>query len=59
MMNPEPNAWHSLLPAFDQGDLHIRPLTSSYDLAREAYQKRTGPNSAMKKLITLSGILYG
>ena len=37
-LNPELDAWHSLLPAFDQGDLHIRPLTSTHDLAREAYQ---------------------
>ena len=37
-LNPEPNAWHSLLPAFDQGDLRVRPLTTTYDLAREAYQ---------------------
>jgi len=37
-LNPEPNAWHSLLPAFEQGDFCIRPLISSHDLAREAYQ---------------------
>jgi len=37
-LNPEPSAWHSLLPAFDQGGLRVRPLTSTYDLAREAYQ---------------------
>lgn len=37
-LNPELDAWHSLVPAFEDDDLHIRPLTSTYDLAREAFQ---------------------
>jgi len=37
-LNPAPRAWHSLLPAFEQGGLRVRPLTSTYDLAQEAYQ---------------------
>lgn len=37
-LNPAANAWHSALPAFDQGEFHVQPLTSSYDLAQEGYR---------------------
>lgn len=37
-LNPAANAWQSALPAFDEGDFHIQPLTSSYELAREGYR---------------------
>jgi uncharacterized protein YifE (UPF0438 family) len=38
MLNPARNAWHSLLPGFEQDGLRIRPLTSSYELAHEGYR---------------------
>ena len=37
-LNPAANTWHSALPAFDHGGFHVRPLTSSYDLAQEGYR---------------------
>lgn len=37
-LNPDRNTWKSILPAFDQGDLRISPLTSPYDLALEGYR---------------------
>lgn len=37
-LNPAANTWHSALPAFDRGKFHVQPLTSSYDLAQEAYR---------------------
>jgi len=37
-LNPAANTWHSALPAFDQGEFHVQPLTSSYDLAQEGYR---------------------
>jgi len=39
-LNPEQNTWKSMLPAFDQGDYRVQPLTSSYDLAQEGYRMR-------------------
>jgi len=37
-LNPAANTWHSALSAFDQGEFHVQPLTSSYDLAQEGYR---------------------
>ena len=37
-LNPAANTWHSALPAFEQGEFHVQPLTSSYDLAQEGYR---------------------
>lgn len=37
-LNPSTNSWRSALPGFDEGEYHIQPLTSSYDLAREGYR---------------------
>ena len=37
-LNPAANTWHSALQAFDHGGFHVRPLTSSYDLAQEGYR---------------------
>jgi uncharacterized protein YifE (UPF0438 family) len=37
-LNPAANTWHSALPAFDHGEFHVQPLTSSYDLAQEGYR---------------------
>ena len=39
-LNPDRHTWKSILPAFEQGDLRISPLTSSYDLAQEGYRMR-------------------
>lgn len=39
-LNPDRNTWKSILPAFDQGGFRVMPLTSSYDLAQEAYRMR-------------------
>ncbi len=37
-LNPAANTWHSVLPAFEEGEFHVQPLTSSYDLAQEGYR---------------------
>lgn len=37
-LNPAANTWHSALPAFEEGEFHVQPLTSSYDLAQEGYR---------------------
>ena len=39
-LNPAANTWHSALPAFDHGEFHVQPLTSSYDLAQEGYRMK-------------------
>lgn len=37
-LNPAANTWPSALQAFDEGEFHVEPLTSSYKLAEEGYR---------------------
>lgn len=57
-LNPELNAWHSLVPAFDQGNLHVRPLITTYDLAREAHQMQHCVEGYAKSCISGNSRLF-
>ncbi len=51
-LNPERNTWKSILPAFDQGGIHVMPLISSYDLAQEGYRMRHCVASYAKRCLS-------
>ncbi len=65
-LNPAANTWPSALQAFDEGEFHVEPLTSSYKLAQEGYRMQHcvtsygGPCHAGKyRLFSVSEISSG